>query len=179
MAFLLCGRLNSIITPLNIDNDRIVGMQLQLSTSNYLFIFQMYLPCVNHSYEKYCDYINVLYDLYNMYSDQGLVVFMGDFNARIKADVFSYRDNVLRSFMVDCNLCAVNTLDICQGPTNSYVSYDDMYTSLIDYICIPCDNIDFVTNCEIADDNCLNVSRHRPIFCCLNIVIPPVETVAI
>jgi len=43
--------------------------------------------------------------------------------------------------------------------------------------CTPCDNIDFVTHCEINDDNCLNVSRHRPILCCFNIVIPPVETV--
>ena len=52
--------------------------------------------------ENYCDYINGLFDLYYMYSDQDAVVFMGDFNAEIKADVFSYRNYVLQSFMLDC-----------------------------------------------------------------------------
>jgi len=52
--------------------------------------------------ENYCDYINCLFDLYYMYSEQGAVVFMGDFNAEIKADVFSYRNYVLQSFMLDC-----------------------------------------------------------------------------
>jgi len=66
-------------------------------------------------------------------------------------------------------LCAVEKINV--------LFCSVLYTSLIDYICIPCDNIDFVTHCEIADDNCLNVSRHRPILCCLSISIHPVETV--
>ena len=53
--------------------------------------------------ENYCDYINGLFDLYNMYSDQHVVVCIGDFNAEIKADVFSYINYVLQlSFMLDC-----------------------------------------------------------------------------
>jgi len=52
-----------------------------------------------------------------------------------------------------------------------------MYALFIDYMCIPCDTINFVTHCVIADGNCLNVSRHSPFVCCLSIVIHPVETV--
>jgi len=66
-----------------------------------------------------------------MYSDQGLVVFMGECNPKTKSDVVNYRDNVFRSFMLDYNLFAVSTLEFCQGPNNLYVPYDDMYTTLI------------------------------------------------
>ena len=42
---------------LSIDNDTIVGIQLHISPGNFVFIFQVYLPCSNHNNEKYNDCI--------------------------------------------------------------------------------------------------------------------------
>ena len=73
--------------------------------------------------------------------------------------------------MSDCNLSAVNCLPLCHGPRNSFVSYDNQSVSMIDYVLFPVECIDFVMHCEIADDNCLNVSRHRPILCCIKCTV--------
>ena len=71
--------------------------------------------------------------------------------------------------MSNCNLCHINLLNCCIGATDTYVSYDDSCMSTIDYIVMPFEIIDQITHCEVADDNCLNVSRHRPILCCLGV----------
>ena len=42
-------RLSHFITPLSIDDDIIVGVQLQIAPFVHAFIFQVYLPCSNHS----------------------------------------------------------------------------------------------------------------------------------
>ena len=55
VALLWRHELNDRVSPLEID-DRITGLQLQISPSNYVFIFQVYLPCTNHSNVIYRDY---------------------------------------------------------------------------------------------------------------------------
>jgi len=160
-----------LITPLTIDSDYVAGIQMQIAPRKYIYIFQVYLPCVNHSNQIYCECLNNLYDLYNTYCEQGETIFLGDFNADIIFPKNSFRNRLLSQFAYDCNLYAVNTHESCIGPSNSYVSYDDRYSSLIDYVFVPTELLYFVTHCEIADDVCLNVSRHRPILCCLNFEI--------
>ena len=51
------------------------------------------------------------------------------------------------------------------------MSYDERFTSLIDYICLPTECKDLVSYCEVLDDDCLNVSRHMPILLQLNICL--------
>ena len=58
-------------------------------------------------------------------------------------------------------------LPSCKGASNSYVSYDGCYTSMIDYIGLSVERVDSVMHIEIVDDDSLNVSRHRPIICSL------------
>ena len=38
-------RLDDQVSPLLIDEDRIVGIQLEIFPSEYIFVFQVYLPC--------------------------------------------------------------------------------------------------------------------------------------
>ena len=66
---------------------------------------------------------------------------------------------------------AVNTLNLSYGSLYTYVSYDDSCYSTIDYMCIPVEICDLVVHCEVADDIYLNMYRHKPILCCLNIPI--------
>lgn len=110
-------RLSHFITSLTIDDDRIVGVQVQLSPGVFVFIFQIYLPCSNHSVEIYTHYIETLYDLCNMYCTPGIPIFLGDYNALCLLDKVKTQDVLLRQFLSDSNLCALNTLLWCKGAT--------------------------------------------------------------
>jgi len=63
----------------------------------------------------------------------------------------------------------VNMLPLCQGAQDTFVAYDNSYSSLMDYICMPYEHIDLILHCEISSDHCLNASRHRPILCCIDV----------
>ena len=69
---------------------------MQLYPGKYFFIFQVYLPCSNHPVEWFYDYLLTLYDLYNLYCDKGVTIFMGDLNAKLAyANSYSSRDRNL------------------------------------------------------------------------------------
>ena len=63
-----------------------------------------------------------------------------------------------------CNLFPVNCLPLCSSAKLSYVSYDNKYETLIEFVCVPLEVHDIVTKCEIVDDHCLNVSRHTHVY---------------
>jgi len=49
VAIMWNKRLSHRVVPIDVDDDRIVGIQMQISSTEHMFIFQVYLPCVNHS----------------------------------------------------------------------------------------------------------------------------------
>ena len=161
------------ICSLDLNDDRIIGIQFQCSDELFMYIFQVYLPSANHSVCKYKEYIEKLSDIAQIYSDKGVVLFMGDINAHISSNRFSKlidnRGKMLLSFMSDFNLISANVLDICSGARSSFMSYNGQYESLIDHMIMPCEIQDMIVKCEILDDDSLNVSTHRPILCELNI----------
>ena len=162
------------VSVIQTDDDRIAGVQISIAEGIYLFIFQVYLPCTNHSSEMYRYYIDQLLDLWSMYSALGTVIFTGDFNAKfVYSDQvrFKPRDRQFTQFLNDCNLVAIDTLPLCIGAKSTFVSYNKTSESLIDHICTPVEKQDCILKCEILDDHCLNVSTHRPIFCCINVQI--------
>ena len=63
VALLWNKRLNSLITPLPFEDDRIIGLQLEISPSFYIYILQVYLPCSNHPIAKFREYIDKLGNL--------------------------------------------------------------------------------------------------------------------
>ena len=95
-----------------------------------------------------------------------MVIFMGDFNCSVLDD--KPRSFLLRQFFSDSPDIPVNCLPVCNGMKSTFVSYDDVYESVIDYICLHSDCIDLVLHCEILDDDCLNVSRQRPVAVSIN-----------
>ena len=104
-----------------------------------------------------------------MYSKMGHIVVMGDFNAHLQGQAYIKPTDARGIYFQDMvsyhNLVAVNTSPFCTGATASFVSYGDIYESLIDHILIPDVKLDTVISCEITDDHVLNVSRHRPVVC--------------
>jgi len=52
---------------IDVEDDHIVGIQMQISSTEHQFIFYVYLLCVNYSYDIFVEYVNKLYELYNTY----------------------------------------------------------------------------------------------------------------
>ena len=180
------SKYDKYVTPLTLNDDRICGIQYQISRDSFLFLFQVYLPCRNHSIVHFKEYIDKLYDLWYMYSQLGIVIFMGDFNSNllqrnVEKDT---RNSAFSCFLRNTNLVAVNMLPTTQGARMSFVSYDGQHETLLDYILVPVEKADCVLHSEIADDNCLNVSRHRPVLSYLKLAdavamtLPPVSSVS-
>ena len=71
VALLWHRHLNDFIIPLSIDEYHIVGNQFQVTPQQYMFLVQVYLPCSNHLITVYREYMEKLYDIYNMYSPLG------------------------------------------------------------------------------------------------------------
>ena len=86
---------NTYVVPLSIDDDRIVGIQLQTAPGQFMFIFQLYLPCSNNPVNKYREYIDKLDDVWFSYSGSGTVLFMGDVNAQCCSSSIRTRDQLL------------------------------------------------------------------------------------
>ena len=173
VAILWHKKHNANIVPLFFDDDRIIGVKFVLNHNCSFCFFQVYLPCSNHPISSYRDYIDRLRNIMSLYSEKGTVVLMGDMNVNMApTSIHAHatgRLSYFRDFMQDNNSVSVNTLDICSGAKSSYVSYDGRYKSLLDHIIIPSDKLDLVESCEICEDDCLNVSRHRPVFCQLKL----------
>ncbi|MEW8562290.1 MAG: hypothetical protein AB2541_09300, partial [Candidatus Thiodiazotropha sp.] len=68
------------VYPLNIDDDRIVGIKYEINTTCSIYLIQVYLPCSNHSIENFRDYFDRLQNIIHYYSEKGLVILMGDMN---------------------------------------------------------------------------------------------------
>ena len=63
VAILWHIKYDSCVTLLCIDDDRILGVQIEMSESSYIYLFQVYLPCSNHSIQIYREYIEKLADI--------------------------------------------------------------------------------------------------------------------
>ena len=83
VAFLWHKRLDSLITPLSFEDDRIIGLQLEISPSFYIYIFQVNLPCSNHPVARFYEYNDRLGNLIGLFAERGLVLIMGDFNTNM------------------------------------------------------------------------------------------------
>lgn len=171
VAILWHKRHDHNISPLNLEDDRIIGVKYICNSECAFYFFQMYLPCSNHSMAAYTEYIDRLRNILYLYSERGIVVLLGDMNANLLPSALesniSGRSLHLMNFLQENNLISLNTLEFCTGAKSSFVSYDSSCESLIDHILFPIDKLCYVKECEICDDACLNVSRHRPIYCCM------------
>ena len=80
VALLWHKRLDSFITPLSFEDDTIIGLQLEICPSFYIYIFQ---ACSNHPIAKFREYIDKLSNLLGLYAEKGLVLIMGDINTNM------------------------------------------------------------------------------------------------
>ena len=161
------------VIPLSLDDDRVIGIKFEIDRDNSIFFFQVYLPCTNHSIDKFKEYLDRLQNILSLYSEKGKVVLLGDFNTYLPIACFRERADhrclYFQSFVHDNNMLSLNTSKLCTGANSTFVTYNGRYKSLIDYSLIPVEKMKNVTYCEILDDSPLNVSRHRPVCCLLTL----------
>lgn len=69
------------MSVLDIDEDRILDIQFQVSLVCYVYIIQVYLTSSNHCMQEFEDYMLKLQDIYCSYSDKCTLIIMGEFNA--------------------------------------------------------------------------------------------------
>ena len=72
-------RLDDKVVVVNIDDDRIAGIQYQVSKDNYVYILQVYLPSSNHPVSTLSDYLLKLQDICSLYGEKGTLLIMGVF----------------------------------------------------------------------------------------------------
>ena len=98
---------------------------------------------------------------------------MGDFNTYLPEvtvrDRVDNRSLYFQSFLRENNVFSTNTSELCNGAKSTFVTYDGRHESLIDHILVPIEKSRKVSHCEIIHDNALNVSRHRPVHCALEL----------
>ena len=159
VALLWKKKLNQSISPLCIESDKIVGIQLQLSRDTFVYILQVYLPCSNHRIEQFREHIEQLFNLISMLSQLGSVILMGNFNAHLNGSRYirqiDRRGQDLYDLMSQVGMFNVTTSSLCEGTSTSYVSYDKRHESLIDHVLITADLVQSIFSCRILDDDCL------------------------
>ena len=63
VAIMWNKRLSNLISPLNIEDDRIIGIQVEIAPSQFIFVIQVYIPCRNHPISYFREYIDKVYDI--------------------------------------------------------------------------------------------------------------------
>ena len=155
VAILWHRSLDSQVTPLDIDSDRICGIQFRISRQLHFCILQVYAPSSNHPVQTYRDFSDHRHAIISMYCFNGLVVVLGDFNAHLQGERYikptDDRGAYLLELMNYHNLASLNTLPLCSGAAASFVSYDGKYESLIDHILFPVERLHTVMSCKLLD----------------------------
>ena len=91
---------------------------------------------------------------------------MGDFNGDLGKP--NQRGRKLLEFADYFNLCPVNLLGSCGGPTNTFFSHCGRYRVTLDYIFVPNCLFNEICSAKIFDLCTEDISDHLPIMVKLN-----------
>ena len=91
VAILWHKKLDNKVTPLPIEEDRIIGVQIEIFPAEYIFVLQVYFPCSNYSIAEYRDVLDRLDNYINFYAERGTVIIMGDFNTNLISSKYHRR----------------------------------------------------------------------------------------
>ena len=98
---------------------------------------------------------------------------MGDTNAKFQMDDFSSnmfsRDKYIQKLTRNHYLIPITGSNICTGSRYSFVPGCNGNPSLIDHVLCDENTVSCIKTCHIEQDGPLNLSRHLPIYVCLEI----------
>ena len=167
VAILWKKKYDSCVSQLPFICDRILGIQVEFSPQNFLYLFQIYLPSKNNPIDNFKEYLDSLQTVISEYRMRGSVVLMGDFNCHVNSRHFrktlDSRDKLFNTFLYDNNLTTVTSLDLCGGAPVSFES--NRGRSIIDHIILSTDDINSISYCAVVEDSSLLYSNHRAVQC--------------
>ena len=160
------------ITPLyHVGNNRIQVIKLKSHPQRPLYICNIYMPPANLGYMEYENCINDLIDIYNIFSLNGDVMLVGDFNVTLNMGPRGCpgrsedlkRSQYLEQFLKFTHQNSIVTQAICTGPKVTYLPYSGSPGTQIDHIVINNAYIDKVISACVYDDDPQNTSDHLPV----------------
>ena len=124
-------KFNDFITPIQIDSDRIVGINFFSSKRNTFHLFCVYLPASSHSIVDFREVLDILWALSDICLQDGPVFFfsvflLGDFNADLGDSTGSRgtypvtnSEKLLLEFIHNFNMSPVNLTSLAKGDIRS------------------------------------------------------------
>ena len=162
--------LDDFVSPLDIVSDLIVGFQINAPNQDPLFILSVYFPSSNHQFTEFCECLDLLWSLCDIYVNKGPFVLMGDFNAHLGnmggSRGFGNIDNrgeKLIEFLDYFNLLVLNLSETACGPLHTFMSDDGRHKSVIDFIIVLATFISKIVSCKVDEWKCDLLSDHVPI----------------
>ena len=161
--------LSHCVSNIDLNDDRIIGIDVKIQSDVHSVIFSVYFPCRGMPTDMYNEYIQKLSDIHAQFSTYARVLFLGDMNVQIKGPRFDLvndtRVRTISSFLHDTQMLSINVQELCSGQRFTFQPYDSAEKrTMIDHGIAPLCLSDLFTSCEIADDHELNTSDHRPII---------------
>ena len=171
VAFLISKEIYPFVSVIDIDADRIAGIELNLPGCQTFFIFSIYLPATTQPNDYFKYYVEYLRELITVYADVGTVILMGDFNSQISGPRYQFKKNnrekACHDVLKSHNLFSVNMELLCKGPIATFQSYKDGPSTCIDHIIMNASMIQRIISAEVLDDHSFDLSDHHPIMCSL------------
>ncbi|CAC5390407.1 unnamed protein product [Mytilus coruscus] len=116
-----------VVHEIDVDSDRIIGIKMHLPNDVTIFFFCVYLPAASLSVELFKEYVDLLHELYSVYSQNGIVIFAGDFNAKVQGPRVSVvqddRSKLLRRVLDKFSLISLNTQNFLNELRRVYDEY--------------------------------------------------------
>jgi exonuclease III len=159
--------LDRFVETVDINNDRLVAIKLVFPQISIMML-QVYLPSVNHGINVFKETVDKMVDFCAVHSNTCNMVIMGDFNARFDGYLRS-RDIYALNFASRHSLIPITINDICSGTNYTFIPYNDSNPSKIDHFLVDEQPLNAVKDCRVIHNARLNISRHLPLFVCLDL----------
>ncbi|CAG2206918.1 unnamed protein product [Mytilus edulis] len=171
VALLISKDIYPFTSLIEVNSDRIIGIEINIPNSEKYYVFSLYLPAVTQPYEYFRNEVDLLFELSSVYEEFGSVILMGDFNSKIDGPrckiKHDERSKLCKTLMATHNLCSVNMELMCKGPVNTFQSYEDGPSTCIDHILINRTKLQHVKQAKVIDNHSFSTSDHHPIVCTL------------
>ncbi|CAC5395907.1 unnamed protein product [Mytilus coruscus] len=173
IAFLVSNYLCPFIVELDIESNRICGIEIQFPGQPSVFLISVYLPATTQPFNLFVDELEYLMDIYRAYTNLGTVFLLGDFNCKIEGPRYNFvndrRSNLLNTHLEATSSVSLHTQTFASGPIHTFQSYDNGPKTAIDHIITQRENIYYISEVFIPDEDIFNVSDHKPIICTMEI----------
>ena len=153
------------LSPVHLDSDRIMAVQLPLQSCNMLTVIGVYLLSSEHPLQTFKEYLTDFEGMISSFQRNGSILVAGDLNARLGRysgpRVCGERNNqgiLLDELIHQTSLHPVYVSSLATGPLCTYFNADHFTT--LDYCLIDRMLASATTACSLHEEHPFNLSDH-------------------